>query len=161
MIAAATIAVIVAALMDWKPPLPAWIGDRIAAVLALFAASVFVASTPLAALVLGWGEQFSGWLGGLIRGWAPDLGVAVSEYLIGALVIVVAWLWVLAMLPTSKLSGVLGDGRSKELDSWLIWGGAIVLAVGVAGVPGGFGDVLRWIVTLGVSAGRTLGELAT
>lgn len=159
-VAAATFAVIVAALLDWKPPFKAWICDRVAAVLALFAASVFIAGTPAAAWLLQQGEALAAWLGDIVRQWSPSLGSAVASYLIAAVVLVIAWLWVLAMLPSSKFASFLGDGRSKELDSRLIWGGAALLAVGAALVPGGAGDLIRWLVGLGVTAGGKLADLA-
>lgn len=158
---AATLALVAAIILDRFGLFTKAIGDRLAAVLALFSLSVFVSGTPVAGWLIARGNDAAGWLG---RFSAQFLGrnpaEAISQYLIAMIVLVVAFVWIMAMLP-HRAATVAGDAALLEMSSLIIWGGAAVIVVGGGLIPGDLGDFVRSVTNLGVSGGSQIAGMLT
>jgi hypothetical protein len=151
------LALVLAVLFDWQGLLPKWIADRLAALLALYAFSRIVAGTPAAHWLLGLGQGLANLLGSLAGRWTNSATAsAIGQYGVAVVVIIVGVMWLAAMLPAETTRKFGGDIVSREMSSWDIWGGALVLTMGAYLVPGTIGDLLRMITSLGVQGGQGL-----
>jgi hypothetical protein len=147
------LALVAAVLIDHFNFLIRSIGYPLAAILAIYGMSVFIDGTPLAGWLIARGDDIAEWLGSVV---VPILGAAtgsaISRYLLAVIVVITAAFWFIAMIPplTKRL---LGEAATREMNSALIWGGAFILIIGGALVPGTTGDAIRGMTHLGISTG--------
>jgi hypothetical protein len=132
---------------------PRWLGDRIAAILALHGFSYFILGSALAGWLLTAGANLQTALGNALAGpLGPKAASAIGTYGLGMLVLMVFVLWMAAMLP-KRISNHAGEAVHQEMNSALIWGGALILVIGASLVPGALGGVVRgtvgWTNTIG------------
>jgi hypothetical protein len=150
---AATLALVGAILCDRFGLFTKAIGDRVAAVLALFAMSRFLGGTVVADWLIDRGNDIAKYVGRFAaKLLGPDPGSAIANYGIAMLVAVVAVIWIAAMVPP-QLAPWAGDITSIEMQSLTIWGGAAVIVIGAALIPGDLGVLIRTITSLGVQTG--------
>ena len=160
-VVAATIALVAAVIMDRFGLFTKAIGDRLAAVLALFAMSAFVGGTPAAAWLIKEGNKLAGWLGDFTaRFLGPDPARAISQYGIAMIVLVIAFIWIMSMLP-NRASKIAGDAALIEMSSMVIWGGAAVIVIGGGLIPGNLGDLVRSVTNLGINSGAQIAGVLT
>jgi hypothetical protein len=158
---AATIALVAAIILDRFGLFTKAIGDRLAAVLALYSLSVFVAGTPVATWLIDKGNLIAAWLGRFAgRFLGPNPATAISQYLVAMIVLLVAFMWIMAMLPR-RATVVAGDAAMVEMSSLIIWGGAFVIVIGGSLIPGQLGELVRSITDLGVSGGSQIAGILT
>ena len=139
----ALLALTIGLICDWQRIFPA-IGDRIAAVCALVAVNGLVVET----FIGDWLRSLGGWLaqlvGDLFAKGDPAMGTAIAESFLGLVALLVTALWLLAMIPNSKLTTrFVGRGVTREMSSGLIWGGALVVGLFVSAIPGALGEFGR------------------
>lgn len=142
----ATLALVGALAFDSLGLGPRWLGDRIAAVLALHGLSYFILGSALAGWLLTVGTRLQAQLGSALSGpLGPKASEAIGSYGLGMAVLLVFILWVAALAP-KKIANHAGEIVHREMNSALIWGGAFVLVVGAALVPGALGGLVRGVV---------------
>lgn len=132
------------------------IGDRIAAVLALFAFRVWFRGLGLDTLLIGWGTDMEHALAQLAHNAPPMAREFLGTLLLPTLALILCGAWVVAMTPALAVRLHLGDVFTREPNTWLIWGGAFGMAVMVGLIPGRIGEGLQGLSSLGVSAGQFL-----
>ncbi len=154
-------ALVLAVLMDVFGFLPKAIGDRIAAVLALFAISAFLSGSKVASTLVGWGNEFAAWLAKFCGQFiGADAASAIGNYGLAVVVLIVTVFWIAAMLPKGSRR-YIGEIALREMDSKVIWGGALIIVVGITLIPGDLGQALRGITSLGVEAGGQIAGAVT
>lgn len=157
MIWAGTLAIALALLFDWKGVGPKWIGDRIAALLVLFAGTVFLTGTLAAHWLVSLGQTIASWLAGIAAHFLnTQAATAVGQYLVPMVVLVVSVMWIAAMLPAKHAAKYAGDIASREMSSAMIWAGGAVITIGTTLIPGQLGNGVRAVMGLAVTAGATL-----
>lgn len=182
---AASIALVLAGLFD-AFGLPKWLGgrwmgDRLAALLVLFAAGYFLLGSWLTGQTQSLGKQFTAWLASTLAPYlGPKVADAIGLYALGLLIFVLFVIWLGMLWPHGKPGGgskgagkpgtalaVKGAGgkgggsyalTSLELNSLFIWVPPFVFAVGAGFVPGGLGTFVRGTIGLLATVGQAIGS---
>jgi hypothetical protein len=189
---AASIALVLAFLLD-RYGLPKllggrWMGDRIAALLVLFAFGYFLLGSWLTDRTQSLGKQLTTWLAHTLSGpLGPKVADAIGLYALGLLVFVLFVIWLGMLWPNRSGLGKKGGGApgnavalrgaaptpargggggggggwkltSQELSSAYIWIPPAVFAVASTFVPGTLGAFVRATIGLLASAGQAIGS---
>jgi hypothetical protein len=139
-IALGFLALVIGLILDSQRLFPA-VGDRLAALCALFVGQTLVAGTQIGEWVRGGASELSELIGRAAQGVDPQFA-AISTLIVGVLVGVAFLFWFLAFLPAWKfLQKWVGPAVNRQLSSGLIWLGVVfpVLIATVPGFWGGFG----------------------
>jgi hypothetical protein len=184
---AASIALVFAFLLD-AYGLPKWlggrwVGDRLAALLVLFAVGYFLSGSWADNTAKTKGQEFTTWLARTISPFiGPKAGQAIGLYALGLVIFVGFVMWLGMLWPNrggkgtkkatpsagkevavrgSAPSSKGGDGwklTSLELQSRYIWIPPIAFALGAALVPGAPGTFVRATIGLLASFGQAIGS---
>lgn len=143
-------------LMLWRSIGPAWLNDRLAAILALLGAQAVVAPTQLGT----WARQLADWIISVgqrvIAGADVQVASAAAAVAVPLIVAGTGLVWVAAMLPSKgRWVAWLGDIVGLTFSKELVWGGGLVLGVFAAAAPGPWGQMLQAITTALADAGES------
>ena len=148
-------ALVIGLLLDWKSLIP-WIGDRLAAVLAVVAGAALIMNTHLDQMLHSGATWVSTQLATHLVPVDPSLAMAVSTGLVGIATMAFFLVWLLAMIPQAKVAKkIIGDQAvSTELDSRIIWAGSLLPAF-VSLVPGVgmIHTVATWVIEMTINGG--------
>jgi hypothetical protein len=129
-------ALVIAFVCDWKGLFTKSIGDRVAAACVIVAANVFLVGTGLQGLIHD-GLQWTMNLVGSVfidNDWSPGFGRELQRHGVGWLVVLVAALWIAALLHKGA-SKFVGEVAHEEFSSKMIWIGGPVIAMFIHEAP--------------------------